>query len=64
MTGFARVLVPAKYLPEAEQKGLGLIDTATGWLTTRLRFSWSHAPDGRLEPYVRARRRGELQPSG
>lgn len=51
---FARVAVPAKYLHDAEREGLGLIDDAAAWLTTRLRYSWSHAPDGRLEPYERA----------
>jgi hypothetical protein len=34
---FARVAVPAKYLYDAEREGLGLIDDATAWLTTRLR---------------------------
>src|SRR4051794_38784240 len=42
---FARVAVPAKYLYDAEHEGLGLIDDATAWLTTRLRYSWSHGPD-------------------
>jgi len=51
---FARVAVPAKYLYDAEREGLGLIDDATAWLTTRLRYSWSHGPDQRLEPYERA----------
>jgi hypothetical protein len=51
---FARVAVPGKYLHDAEREGLGLIDDAAAWLTTRLRYSWSHAPDGRLEPYERA----------
>jgi hypothetical protein len=50
---FARVPVPAKYLYDAEQEGLSLIDNAVAWLTTRLRYSWSHAPDERLEPYER-----------
>ena len=51
---FARVAVPAKYLYDAEREGLGLIDDATAWLTTRLRYSWSHGPDQRLEAYERA----------
>jgi hypothetical protein len=51
---FARVAVPAKYMHDAETEGLGLVDDAMAWLTTRLRYSWSHAPDGRLEPYERA----------
>jgi hypothetical protein len=51
---FARVAVPAKYMCEAEREGLDLIDDAAAWLTTRLRYSWSHAPDGRLEPFERA----------
>ena len=51
---FARVAVPAKYLYDAEREGLSLIDDATAWLTTRLRYSWSHGPDQRLEPYERA----------
>lgn len=50
---FARVAVPAKYMCEAEREGLDLIDDAVAWLTARLRYSWSHAPDGRLEPYER-----------
>ena len=51
---FARVAVPAKFMCEAEREGLSLIDDTAGWLTTRLRYSWSHAPDGRLELYERA----------
>lgn len=51
---FARVAVPAKYLYDAEQEGLSLIDDTSAWLTTRLRYSWSHTPDGVLEPYERA----------
>ena len=51
---FARVAVVASVPYDAEQEGLALIDTATAWLTTRLRYSWSHAPDGRLEHYERA----------
>jgi hypothetical protein len=54
VTAFARVAMPARYLYEAEQEGLRLIDVAAAWLTTRLRYSWSHAPDGRLELYERA----------
>lgn len=50
---FARVAVPAKFMCEAEREGLSLIDDVAGWLTTRLRYSWSHAPDGRLELYER-----------
>lgn len=51
---FARVAVPARYMYDAEREGLGLMDDAVAWLTTRLRYSWSHAPDGRLEPFERA----------
>ncbi len=51
---FARVAVSAKFMCEAEREGLSLIDDAAAWLTTRLRYSWSHAPDGQLEPYERA----------
>jgi hypothetical protein len=51
---FARVAVPAKYMCEAEREGLSLIDDAVAWLTARLRYSWSHAPDGQLEPFDRA----------
>jgi hypothetical protein len=51
---FARVAVPAKCLYDAEREGRGLIDDATAWLTIRLRYSWSHGPDQRLEPYQRA----------
>jgi hypothetical protein len=36
---FARVAVSARYLYDAEREGLGLIDDATAWLTTRLRYS-------------------------
>lgn len=51
---FARVAVPAKYMCEAEREGLDLIDDTMAWLTARLRYSWSHAPGGQLEPYDRA----------
>ena len=51
---FARVAVVARLPYEAEQEGVALIDTATAWLTTRLRYSWSHAPDGSLQHYERA----------
>lgn len=51
---FARVAVPAKYLYEAEQEGLSVIDDIAAWLTTRLRYSWSHTPDRQLETYERA----------
>jgi hypothetical protein len=51
---FALTAVPAKYMHDAELEGLALIDDAMAWLTTRLRYSWSHAPDGQLEPYERA----------
>jgi hypothetical protein len=54
VTAFARVAVPARYLYDAEQEGLTLIDDAAAWLTTRLRYSWSHAPDGHLALYERA----------
>jgi hypothetical protein len=51
---FARVAVPAKYMCEAEREGLDLIDDTMAWLTARLHYSWSHAPNGQLEPYERA----------
>jgi hypothetical protein len=54
VSAFARVAVVASLPYEAEQEGLALIDTATAWLTTRLRYSWSHAPDGSLEHFERA----------
>lgn len=53
-SAFARVAVVASLLYEAEQEGLALIDTAVAWLTTRLRYSWSHGPDGTLQHYERA----------
>jgi hypothetical protein len=53
-SAFARVAVVASLPYEAEQEGLALIDTAVAWLTTRLRYSWSHAPDGTLQHYERA----------
>jgi hypothetical protein len=54
VSAFARVAVGACTLYDAEQEGLTLIDTAAAWLTTRLRYTWSHAPDGSLEHYERA----------
>jgi Arc/MetJ family transcription regulator len=54
VAAFARVAVPAKYLYDAEQEGLSLIDDTAAWLTTRLRYSWSQTPDRQLEPYERA----------
>jgi hypothetical protein len=53
-SAFARVPVVASLPYDAEQEGLALIDTAAAWLTTRLRYSWSHAPDGTLQHYERA----------
>jgi hypothetical protein len=53
-SAFARVAVVASLPYDAEQEGLALIDTAAAWLTTRLRYSWSHAPDGSLQHYERA----------
>ena len=46
---------------DAEGEGLALIDTATAWLTTRLRYSWSHAPDDSLQPFERAPTRVTVQ---
>jgi hypothetical protein len=54
VSAFARVAVAASLFYEAEQEGLALIDTAAAWLTTRLRYSWSHSPDGDLQHYERA----------
>ena len=54
VSAFARVAVAARLSYEAEQEGLALIDTAAAWLTTRLRYSWSHSPDGDLQHYERA----------
>lgn len=51
---FARVAIGANFLHDAEREGLGLIDDAAAWLSTRLRHSWSHASDGGLEPFERA----------
>ncbi|HEY4280332.1 MAG TPA: hypothetical protein VGM91_19065 [Conexibacter sp.] len=53
-TAFARVPVVARLTYDAEDEGLALIDTAVAWLTTRLRYSWSHGPDGSLQHYERA----------
>lgn len=53
-SAFARVAVVASLPYEAEQEGLALIDTAVAWLTTRLRYSWSHGPDGMVQHYERA----------
>jgi hypothetical protein len=50
---FARVAVVGRLLYDAEQEGLALIDTAIAWLTTRLRYSWSHGPDGSPQRYER-----------
>lgn len=54
ITSFARVPVVDRHLWDAEEEGLRLIDTAAAWLTTRLRYSWSHGPDGGLHHYERA----------
>lgn len=51
---FARVTVAERLLYDAEEEGLAIIETAAAWLTTRLRYSWSHAPDGRVKHYERA----------
>jgi hypothetical protein len=53
-SAFARVAVVASLPYEAEQEGLALIDTAVAWLTTRLRYSWSHGADATLQHYERA----------
>jgi hypothetical protein len=50
---FARVAVVASLSYEAEQEGLALIDTAAAWMTTRLRYSWSHGVNGSLQHYER-----------
>ena len=50
---FARVAVVARTLHDAEEEGLVLIDTANAWLAARLRYSWSHTPDGKLQHYER-----------
>jgi hypothetical protein len=52
-SAFARVAVEASTAYDAEQEGLARIDTATAWLTTRARYSWSHAPDDSLQHYER-----------
>jgi len=54
VSAFARVPVVERHLWDAEEEGLRLIDTAAAWLTTRLRYSWSHGPEGRLQHYERA----------
>jgi hypothetical protein len=51
---FARVAVAARLVYDAEEQGLPIIDTAAAWLTTRLRYAWSHLPDGQLHRYVRS----------
>lgn len=51
---FARVAVATQHLYDAEHEGLTIIDTAAAWLTARLRYAWSHTPDGRPQHYERA----------
>jgi hypothetical protein len=51
---FARVPVAQRLLYDAEEEGLAIIDAAAAWLTMRLRYTWSHLPDGRLQYYQRA----------
>jgi hypothetical protein len=51
---FARVPVAQRLLYDAEEEGLAIIDAAAAWLTMRLRYTWSHLPDGRLQHYQRA----------
>ncbi len=58
---FARVAVVASLPYDAEGEGLAFIDTATAWLTTRLRYSWSHTPHGSLQEYERAPTRVMVQ---
>jgi hypothetical protein len=53
-SAFARIAVVARVPYDAEEEGLAMIDTAAAWLTTRLRFSWSHLPDDSLQHYERA----------
>jgi hypothetical protein len=53
-SAFARVAVTSQFVYEAELDGLPLIDAAAAWLTARLRYSWSHLPDGRPYTYSRA----------
>jgi hypothetical protein len=60
-SAFARVASVASMPYDAEQDGLALIDTAAAWLTTRLRYSWSHMPDGRLQHYERAPARATVE---
>jgi hypothetical protein len=53
-SAFARVAVVANLPYDAERDGLALIDVAIAWLTTRLRYAWSHMPCGGLQHYERA----------
>jgi hypothetical protein len=61
VSAYARVAVVARLPYDAEQDGLLLIDTAAAWLTTRLRYSWSHGPNGSLQLYERAPTRIAVQ---
>lgn len=61
VSAFARVAVVASTLYDAEQEGLALIDTAAAWLTARLRYSWSHLPDGRPQHYTRSSARVDVR---
>jgi hypothetical protein len=56
-SAFARIAVVARVLYDAEEEGLAIIETAAAWLTTRLRYSWSHAPDGGVQHYERTKTR-------
>jgi hypothetical protein len=52
-SGWALVLVNAPTLFEAEQAGLGRIDTALAWLHTVASYSSPRRPDGELRPWSR-----------
>jgi hypothetical protein len=60
-SAFARVAVVASKVYDAEEEGLALIDTATAWATTPLRYSWSHGPGGHLQPFERAPTRATVE---
>jgi hypothetical protein len=57
---FARVAVVASLIYDAEQEGTAMIDTAAAWLTVRVRYAWSHLPDGRPQHYTRGDTRVEI----
>ena len=56
----ARVAVVGSLMYDVEQDGTRLLDTAAAWLTTRVRYAWSHLPDGMPQHYRRNDTRVEI----